>query len=339
MREAPRKVSRGAGMRRVAAKTLVLGISTPAFCAAIKSIPGRGGSVIIQLSGGIVPGDGDAFVSALQKAAAAGKPVESVQLNSPGGNLGEGAKLAAAIKLGQLSTVVPSGAVCASACFLAFAAGEQKFAGDEARIGVHKASEKGGTETRQSATATALMAKFANELGVPSSIIRQMVATPPTQVVWLDQRDLHSMGVRTLGVNVQPAQIARETVIIVQKPATDATAVIVPGKQGIDRSPWTEFIERTTALSAQQNEGKAVVRYACKAELKECTTAVAYRLPDGRQALAMTVEDDSGKVFRREVCENNVSNDARDCVNWDTGSKYRDVKDSTGAWVQVPSGQ
>ena len=67
MREAPRKVSRGAGMSRVAAKllgvTLVLGISTSAFCAAIKSAPGRGGSVIIQLSGGIVPGDGDALVT------------------------------------------------------------------------------------------------------------------------------------------------------------------------------------------------------------------------------------------------------------------------------------
>src|SRR6476660_9239991 len=112
-------------MRPVAAKllgvTLVLGISTPAFCAEIKSVPGRRGSVIVQLSGGIVPGDGEAFIVALQKAAAAGKPVESVQLNSPGGNLGEGAKLAAAIKLGKLSTVVPSGAVCASACFLAFA--------------------------------------------------------------------------------------------------------------------------------------------------------------------------------------------------------------------------
>ena len=63
-------------MRRVAAKllgvTLVLGISTPAFCAAIRSAPGRGGSVIIQLSGGIVPGDGETFIVALQKAAASG---------------------------------------------------------------------------------------------------------------------------------------------------------------------------------------------------------------------------------------------------------------------------
>ena len=330
-------------MRRVAAKLvgliLALGISTPAFCAAIKSVAGKRGSIIIQVSGGIVPGDGEAFIAALQKAAATGKPIESVQLNSAGGNLGEGAKLATTIKLAKLPTVVLSGAVCASACFLAFAAGEQKFAGEGALIGVHKAADKGGVETKQSSAATVLMAQFTKELGVPSSIIARMVATPPTQVVWFDQRDLHSMGVRTLGVSVQPAQIARETVIVVQKPAADAAAMIVPAKQAADRPPWNEFIERTTALSAQQNEGKAVVRYACKAELKECTTAVAYRLPDGRQALAMTVEDESGKIFRREVCENNASNDVRDCVNWDTGSKYRDVKNATGAWVQSAAEQ
>jgi len=60
-------------MRRVAAKLvgliLALGISTPAFCAAIKSVAGKRGSIIIQLSGGIVPGDGEAFIVALQQAA------------------------------------------------------------------------------------------------------------------------------------------------------------------------------------------------------------------------------------------------------------------------------
>jgi len=322
-------------MKRITTKllggTLALGISTPAFCAEIKSVPGKRGSVIIQVSGSVVPGDGETFIGVLQKAAAAGKPVDSVQLNSKGGNLGEGAKLAAAIKLGKLATVVPSGAVCASACFLAFAAGEQKFAGEGALIGVHKASDKGGTETKQSATATALMAKFASELGVPSSIIRQMVATPPTQVVWLDQRDLHSMGVRMLSVNVQPEQIARETVIVVQK-STTAAPMAAPTE--LDRLSWNDFFQKFVALSAEQNEGNAVLRRACRPVLKECITALTYRLPDGRQGLLMTFEDEGGKVTRREICENNAANDARDCVNWDTGATYREVKDATGAWVQ-----
>jgi len=312
---------------------LTLGIGAPAFAASIKGIPGKRGSVIIQVSGMIGLGDGEALIGALKKAEAAGKPIESVQLNSSGGNLGEGAKLATAIKLAKLSTVVPSGAVCASACFLAFAAGEQKFAGEGALIGVHKAAEKGGVETKQSSAATALMGQFARELGVPSSIIARMVSTPPTQVVWLDPRDLHAMGVRTLGVNVQPTQIARETAIVAQKPAS-AAPMTTPAKPTADRSSWDEFIQRTIALSAEQNEGSAVLRRACKPELRECVMAVAYRLPDGRQGLATAVEDEGGNITRREVCENNASNDARDCVNFDTGARYRDVRDATGAWVQ-----
>lgn len=307
---------------------MALGMSTTAFCAAIKSIPGKRGSVIILVSGGIGPGDGEAFIGALKKAEASGKPIESVQLNSSGGNLREGAKLATAIKLGGLSTVVPSGAVCASACFLAFAAGEQKFAGPDALIGVHKAADKGGVETKQSSAATGLMAQFAKELGVPSSIIARMVTTPPTQVVWLDPRDLHAMGVKAL------TQIARETVITVQKPATSAAPMTAPAKPTADRPSWDEFIQKTIALSAEQNEGKAVLRRACRPELKECVMAVAYRLSDGRQGLAMAVEDEGGNVTRREVCESNASNDLRDCVNWDTGATYRDVKDTSGAWVQ-----
>ena len=62
--------------------------------------------------------------------------------------------------------------------------------------------------------------------------------------------------------------------------------------------------------------------------------AVAYQLPDGRQGLALAIQDRSGNITRREVCESNAFNDVRDCVNWDTGAKYRDIKDTTGAWVQ-----
>jgi hypothetical protein len=40
------------------------------------------------------------------------------------------------------------------------------------------------------------MARFARELGVPSPIIGQMASTPPSQIVWLDARDLRSMGVK-----------------------------------------------------------------------------------------------------------------------------------------------
>jgi hypothetical protein len=225
--------------------------------------------------------------------------------------------------------------MCASACFLAFAAGEQKYAAPGAFIGVHKASDQGGAETKQSGAATAAMAQFARELGVPSSIITRMVTTPPTQIVWLEPRDLHAMGVKTLNAYNQPTQAvaASERGLAAQPPPAtpsgDSSITVTPG-----RPSWSEFIEKTIALSAEQNDGSAVLSRSCKAELKECSMAVAYQLPDGRQGLALAVQDRSGNITRREVCESNAFNDVRDCMNWDTGTKYRDIKDTTGAWVQ-----
>src|SRR6266446_7380912 len=80
----------------------------PASSAAIKSLPGKHG-VVIQISGQIADGDADAFISEVKRANAAGKVVENVQLNSSGGKLLEGVKLAAAIREGKISTSVAQG--------------------------------------------------------------------------------------------------------------------------------------------------------------------------------------------------------------------------------------
>jgi hypothetical protein len=107
-----------------------------------------------------------------------------------------------------------------------------------------------------------------------------------------------------------------------------------PTKQATNRPSWNEFIDKVIALSAEQNQGNPLLKRSCKPESKECMMAVGYLLADGRQGLATAVQDEKGNVTRREVCESNASNNARDCVDWDTGSKYRDVKNSNGDWLQ-----
>jgi len=62
---------------------------------------------------------------------------------------------------------------------------------------------------------------------------------------------------------------------------------------------------------------------------------VMYLSKDGRKGLATVVQDRSGNVSRREVCESNVSEDIRECTDWDTGAKYRDMKNAKGDWVQT----
>lgn len=161
-----------------------------AVAAEITSVNLKDDIVVISISGKIASGDADSVAARIKAATDAGKLVTSVRLNSDGGNLLEGVRLAAVVKSAKLSTNVGQNATCASACFLVFAAGDTKFAYVHARIGVHGASED-GNESRK---ATVAMARIAEELTVPSSIIRRMVNTAPNDITWLSLNDLRSMG-------------------------------------------------------------------------------------------------------------------------------------------------
>jgi hypothetical protein len=306
----------------------------PASSATIKSLPGKHG-VIIQISGQITDGDADAFISEVKRANAAGKLVENVQLNSTGGKLLEGVKLAAAIREGKISTSVGQGAVCASACFLTFAAGDQKFAAEGAHIGVHKASEKGGRETVLSDAVTVSMAGFAKELGVPSAITGRMVKTPAKQIVWLTSQDLHSMGVRTGAEPMQTRQVATDGSSVQQISGVELASLPALTPQARSAPSWNEFIDKVAKLSAEQNDGNAALSRLCQPELNNCVLGLAYLLKDGRQGLAVVIQDVKGKIMRRELCEFNNSNDVRNCVDWDSGAKHRDVKTTNGDWVQI----
>lgn len=82
----------------------------------------KDGRVVILITGELIEGDTEAFKSAVKTANDAGKLVSSIRLNSPGGSLLEGVKLADAVRFGKIVTNVGQGATCASACFLVFAA-------------------------------------------------------------------------------------------------------------------------------------------------------------------------------------------------------------------------
>jgi hypothetical protein len=168
---------------------LALSVSI-ATAAEIKSFDLEDNRVEISISGAIAPGDADLLQARIKAAIDAGKQVTSLRLNSDGGNLLEAVRLAAAVRFAKMSTNVGQSATCASACFLIFAAGETKYASISARIGVHRASEKGVV----SRAATTSMADVAKELDVPWTIIRRMINTPPDEVEWLSLTDLRLMG-------------------------------------------------------------------------------------------------------------------------------------------------
>ena len=162
------------------------------------------GREAIVLSGDVVPGDADKVIAAADQANSLGMLVSAVRLDSPGGSLVEGIKLAAAIQAGKVATVVVRGATCASACFIAFAAGAEKYVSYGARVGVHGASLPNSSGPVDAPAGTVAMAKIIKELGVPPAIIGQMVVTPHDQIVWLSPFDLQSMGVQMTGAPGEP---------------------------------------------------------------------------------------------------------------------------------------
>ena len=128
---------------------------------------------VVQLSGLIGPGDGSRLIGLVKDAVKAGRLVPSLSLDSLGGTFGAGVELAQRVRTFGLSTYVEDGAHCASACFLVFAAGKQKFASYGARIGVHAGKDPTGDADR-AAAGTDVMRRLLTALGVPPSITKSV---------------------------------------------------------------------------------------------------------------------------------------------------------------------
>ncbi|WP_213737078.1 ATP-dependent Clp protease proteolytic subunit [Bradyrhizobium sp. dw_411] len=292
----------------------------------------KDGRIVISISGEIVPGDSDGLKAAIKVANDAGKFVSSIRLNSPGGNLLEGAKIADAVRFAKMATNVGQGATCASACFLVFAAGETKFANYTAQIGVHGASDENGAETVQSNAATVSMAKMAKELGVPSAIIGRMVVTPPSEMVWLSPADLQSMGTTMVGKPIQlpvasAGPLAPQTQPGAPMQLQQATKASAPVS-------WKDFTNKAFELSRQQNGGTPKTLRSCQPEERTCATGVMFKL-DGTDAIALTRENLDGKIVERELCTFNDFGDVRTCMDWDSKETHRDMKDTKGVWTKV----
>jgi hypothetical protein len=291
------------------------------------------GRVMISLSGAISPGDSDNLKSAVKVANDAGKRVSSLRLNSAGGNLVEGAKLAELVMLAKFATDVGQGATCASACFLVFAAGQTKSADYTARIGVHGASDRTGAETVQSGAATVLMARLAKDLGVPPAIIGRMVVTPPAQIIWLNPADLQSMGVTMVG-KPSPAVVPSQADNTRQLPPGDPTNN-APGATASTARSWTEFVELATATSAKQNDGKPRYLHGCQPAQKVCITGITYVDAAGKEIAIKEVKDLNEAVVSREVCAFNQQHDIRVCKDWDKATTHRDMKNAKGEWYKI----
>src|SRR6185437_11131973 len=118
--------------------------------ATVESIDSKDGKTRLNFTGEIQPGDQDAVVLAIKRANDKNRLVATIRLSSPGGNILEAVKIADVVRKAKMATAVLGGATCASACFIIFAAGNEKYAHYSAAIGVHGASDSSGQESTES---------------------------------------------------------------------------------------------------------------------------------------------------------------------------------------------
>jgi hypothetical protein len=164
------------------------------------------GQPAISLTGEIFIDDNARFGPVLVQMFQRGQS-PALLLDSPGGNILGALRIASIIQKYHLAVFVPAGSMCASACFLLFAASQSRHASSESQIGVHSAS-LAGDENQASFMIDTIMARSAKGFGVPDGIIGRMVTTKPSDMAWLTTSELKDMNVIPIVSNsmAAPAQ-------------------------------------------------------------------------------------------------------------------------------------
>lgn len=157
---------------------------------------------VIFVDGEIVAGDDVRLLTLVDKLNVEGHKVEGIYLNSAGGNVLAGEDLAAAIYGLQVATAVYHNEVCVSICVLSFAAGKERYAFEDSRIGVHSVwmakneqSDEAAPEDLDSLGLTAAVARDMAYYRVPSRVITKMLTTPGNDVAWLNAGDVEGWAV------------------------------------------------------------------------------------------------------------------------------------------------
>lgn len=158
---------------------------------------GPGG--VLSLTGSIDPGS---FERVQAEITARGEYVKRVELNSPGGSVSDAVKIGALMVVGEYTTVVAPGALCASSCPLIFAGGKERLASHQSAIGVHQiyamasagdlpAGLAGvGTAMSEAQKTTAIITRYLNSTTVDPAMWLNALETPPDQLYYFKPDEL-----------------------------------------------------------------------------------------------------------------------------------------------------
>lgn len=178
--------------------------SLPVQAAEIVRESGSDGTDLISVSGAFTEGDDAVF---RKLAAATDRAI--VVLNSGGGNLIAGLQIGRAIRLRGFATAVPSNALCASACALAWLAGSPRLLDANSKVGFHAAYRLVNGKASESGAANALVGAYLNQLGLSDTAVVYVTSAPPEGVEWLTPENAVSAGIGYEAISVEAPRIAR----------------------------------------------------------------------------------------------------------------------------------
>jgi ATP-dependent protease ClpP protease subunit len=144
----------------------------------------------IEFVGGITFGVTDE----IRKLLDAAPNVREIQLNSPGGRIGEAHKLRELIRERGLVTYVDS--TCASACTVAFLGGSQRYLAPGARLGFHRGSIA-GVSAEQLDRENDADRQWLVAIGVPRWFADHAYSTPSSSMWWPTPAELLQAGIIT----------------------------------------------------------------------------------------------------------------------------------------------
>jgi hypothetical protein len=166
---------------------------------------------VIVAKGEIVSGDAERLRTALRSADRDPYGNKSFALNSPGGLVDEALAIVAVMDKEKVTTIVPPGAQCASACAqIIFVSGAHRVVLDGSRLGMHSCSTREGAK---SPLCNEKIAQNAVAHGVAhGSVMAFMQYAGPSEVVWFDGKDADCWGLTRwppdLNRGVKPGEIA-----------------------------------------------------------------------------------------------------------------------------------
>jgi hypothetical protein len=147
---------------------------------------------VVFAKGPIISGDAERLLIALQTASRDRFGNKTLGLHSDGGLVGEAMRMVSLMDQEKVTTIVPPGATCASACAqIVFLAGVYRAVLDGGRLGIHSCSIHGA----KSELCNQMIAKNALDHGTEYGSVMAFMKADPSDMVWFGSKDVDCYGI------------------------------------------------------------------------------------------------------------------------------------------------